>query len=179
MSKKVKVVEDPKRIQELLGLDTGAIIARMNESATDIIVAEKMAILTSARGTFIHYEGSPEYALYSSLANGTGLMSELDSETAAAFKDMMLLTPSVYFYMHENVEFHNHCAMQFLSMLERGMAEAIEKMADNPEASREYLNEQRVLNVVLGMLENDLAEVKANTYSLADTPPKKKRKTSK
>lgn len=179
MSKKIKMAEEPKRIKDLLGLDTGAIIARISESATDMIVAENMVIISSARGTFIHYEGTPEYALYASIITGTGLMTELDPETAAAFKDMMLLTPSVYFYMHENVEFHNHCAMQFLSMLDKAMSDAINKMDEDPLAAEEYLSQQRVLNVVLGMLENDLAEVKANTDSLADTPPKKKRKTSK
>lgn len=179
MKKNEKAKEQPKRITELLTLDTGAVLSQFTEGAMDIVIAEKMVILTTGRATFIHYEGSPEYNLYASLATGGGLMTELDEETAKAFKDMMLITPSVYFYMHENVEFHTHCTMQFLSMLEKGMKEAIDKMADDPESSQEYINEQRVLNVVLGMLENDLAEVKSNTSNLTLPTRKRARKTSK
>lgn len=179
MKKNMKVVEETNRVKELLGLNTGAIIGRIADGALDLILGENMAILTSGRATFIHYAGSPEYELYAAIIGKTGLMTELDPETAAAFKDMMLLTPSIYFYMHENTEFHSHCAMQFLSALQKGMEEAISKMDNDPDAAQEYINEQRTLNVVLGMLENDLAEVKSNTSNL--TPPKHKRarKTNK
>lgn len=176
MKKKVERQEEQmaKRITDLLTLNTGKILGMEKRSSFDIIIAEKMAILTSPRGTFIHHNPSPEYLLYKSTMQSEATPEMIEDGSFEAFRESMFISPMVYFFMHENSDFHGHCAMQFLSMLNELLTKVSENIEENPEAGEQYLNEQRVLNVVLNMLENDVDKINEEKARKQAKQPRKK-----
>lgn len=151
------------RVEELLGLNTGEVYYRENISAFDLIIAERMVILTSPRGTFLHYQGSPEYNLFLSLYRKENEVSELTDEEFDNFREMLLITPMVYFFMFENVDFHSRTVFQYLGMLNELMEQAVKDIDEDPEKVNQYLNEQQVLDAVMTLMRGNAKEVKAKT----------------
>lgn len=160
MNRRIK--ERPARIKELELLPIGEVLYRLNLSAFDVIIGTNLVIVTSARGTFIHPVGTPEFMFYHCLLNDQGLFTDDEIDQ---LKELFVIYPTTYFYMLERPSFGSKCITMMMEEVETLLKEATAELAGDPEEVDKYMSSQLIIEESLRRMEAETDALRMQTDS--------------
>jgi hypothetical protein len=166
----------PERLKELDKLPIGTVLKKLNRGAWEIIIGSNLVIVSSARITLIHYEGTPEYIVYRTILNEDELLTEQELDD---FIEVLFVYPMVYTYMYEDAEFGSKTMVSAMEFMAKRLEEASKEIEDNPEEGERYISDQKIVDAVLNHMEVETEHLRMKTKTSYVSPERAKRKTTK
>lgn len=159
---KKRINERPARLKELDLLPIGEVLYRLNLSAFEIIIGTNLVIVTSARGTFIHPLGTPEFMFYHCIINQDGLFSDDEIEQ---LKELFAIYPMTYFYMLERPAFGSKCISMMMEDVQTLLKEATAELLEDPAEVDKYMGSQLIIEEALRRMEAETDAMRMQTDS--------------